>query len=53
MKKPKKLKRTVEWKLVSREGLDLSTNSDYEFHKDVMEEKNVNDNKDIDGGEKA
>ncbi|MBO8177144.1 MAG: hypothetical protein H0Z31_06805 [Bacillus sp. (in: Bacteria)] len=53
MENPKKLQRTVDWKLVSREGLDLSTNSDYEFHKDVMEEKNENDNKDNDGGEKA
>jgi hypothetical protein len=38
MEGAKKLKPTVERKLVSREGIDLSTDSDYEFHKDVMEE---------------
>jgi spore coat polysaccharide biosynthesis protein SpsF (cytidylyltransferase family) len=45
MKEPIKLKPTVDRRLTSKEGLTIDTNSDYEFHKDVMEE-DENDNKD-------
>lgn len=45
MKEPIKLKPTVDRSLTSKEGLTIGTNSDYEFHKDVMEE-DKNDNKD-------
>ena len=43
MGEDKKLKPTVDRKVVSREGLDPSTNSDYDFHKDVMESDNDTD----------